>query len=99
MHCWHMGHSEALCTVHNPELRTLDKGKQVKRVYVPKDSRTDSPNLTRIATAQDDVSIALSFASTVLEPLLISQEVGFPKTPVIVLSDDTDDPNLRATNP
>lgn len=49
-HCWHVGHSEALCHIHNPELRVFDQprtappGKdskdqqpvKLKQVYVPK---------------------------------------------------------------
>lgn len=44
-HCWHIGHSENLCHIHNPELKSLGRPeKQVvskpssRQVYVPKAS-------------------------------------------------------------
>lgn len=45
-HSWHVGHSEALCHIHNPELKAMDNRKPThaqgkKQVYVPKSRPTD----------------------------------------------------------
>lgn len=55
-HCWHVGHSDALCHVHNPALKPSDKQslRRQKQIYIQKhssvqpepDPATD-PNMTQ----------------------------------------------------
>lgn len=74
-HCWHIGHAEALCTVHHPELKAVSKqpmaarATKTKSVYVPKQPSESVPVASELVPSEfgepvsQPASVALGLAA------------------------------------
>lgn len=87
-HCWHMGHSETLCTVHHPELKNAEvpRAKQPKQVYVKKGDADHKGSASRAEVpsgqGQQRVSVQAPFSST-------QQQVSFQQHTSFQASDSS----------